>query len=461
MANQLVTILVSQLIAAAAANLQQSGALISQGATSIGANKTALLTQPGDVTSLMAAPLAIAGIAWNAGVVTVTTAANIPGLQDGDTFGTSIAGALPAGYDGTVTATVTGPETFTFPLANNPGAETALGTYTPPGQVELQAMVNSFFGQGGSTSVKVLELGPADGTTGPPLLSAYITANPKSLYSYLVPRNWDATGPYLALLALYESPTGQTYFFTTTTLGNYATYPVQAKDAPLLIEAPGIALTEFSMGAAFNAALSYNPGPNQLMTSFNNKFLFGVTPYPTQGNAALLATLAAANVSVVGTGAEGGISTATISGGKTLDGHDFSYWFEVDWVVIQSHLALANYVLNNGANNPVNPLGFNQDGIDRLQDVEVALMQSACAFGIAQGNVTQAALTPTQLGQALDNDVYEDQNVVNAVPFLPYNELNPNDYSLGKYAGLTVVMIPQAFFQQIVVQLLVTNLIAL
>jgi|SRR5665213_1512515 len=463
----LVTITVSQLVAAAANNIQQTGAAVSQGATSLGANKTALLTQPGDLTPNLAAPLAVAGISWSGGTVTVTTAAAIPGLTNGDTFGTSLAGFTPSGYNGTVKATVTGAEAFTFPLANNPGAETGLGTYTPPGQVELLAMVNSFFAQGGSTAVTVLELGPADGTTGPPLLQAYIIANPKTFYSYLVPRNWDATAAYLALLALYEAPGAQTYFFTTTTTGDYATYPVQAKDALLFIEAPGIALTEFSAAAAFNAALSYNPSPNQLMTSFNGKFLFGVTPYPTQGNSALLTTLAAANVTVIGTGAEGGISTATIGnssygpGGHTLDGHDFSYWFEIDFVVIQSHLLLANYVLNNGPNNSTNPLGYNQNGIDRLQDVEVAFMQSACAFGVCQGNVAQAALAPTPFTQALDNEVYEDQNVVNAVPFVPYNQLAPNDYAAGKYAGLTVVMIPQAFFQQIVVQLLVTNLIAL
>lgn len=461
MANQLVTILVSQLIAAAPNNLQQTGALISQGATSLGANKTALLTQPGDLTAKLAAPLAVSAIAYNAGTVTVTTTAAIPGLQVGDTFITTLAGFAPAGYNGTVLGTVTGASAFTWAAPNAIAAETQLGTYTPPGQGELQSMVNSFFAQGGSTSVQVLELGPADGTTGPPLLEAYIIANQKQFYSYLVPRNWDATAAYLALLALYEAPTAQTYFFTTTTLGNYASYSAQMKDALLLIEAPGIALTEFSMAALFNAALSYNPSPNQLMTSYNNKFLFGPTPYPTQGNAALLATLAAANVSVIGTGAEGGIATAIISGGKTLDAHDFSYWFQVDFVVIQLHLLLANYVLNNGPNNPVNPLGYNQDGIDRLQDVAVAFMQSACAFFVCQGTVTQASLTPTAFGQALDNDTYEDQNVINAVPFLPYSTLNPNDYSSGLYKGLTVVMIPQAFFQQIVVQLLVTNLIAL
>src|SRR5580700_2412459 len=233
----LVTITVSQLVAASPNNIQQTGALISQGATSLGANNFTRLTQPGDLTAKLAAPLAIAGIAWAGGVVTITTAAAIPGLVAADKFITTISGALPAGYNVSAVATVTGAQTFTFPLANNPGAETALGTYTPPNQGDLVSMVNSFFAQGGSTSVYVLELGPADGTTGPPLLSAFIAANQKTFYSYLVPRDWDSTAAYLALVAQFEATSAQTYFFTTlTNSGNYANYSAQMKDVLLFLE---------------------------------------------------------------------------------------------------------------------------------------------------------------------------------------------------------------------------------
>lgn len=467
----LVSIVVNQLVAAAPANLQQTLALVSQGATTYGANKTGLLTQAGDLTANLAAPLAIASISCSGTTVTVGTAAAIPGLTTGDTFLTTIAGVLPIGYNGTWLATVTGASSFTYTVPSNLAVETQLGTYTKPGQIELVSMANSFFAQGAGTQVQVLELGPADGTTGPPLLTTWIQGNPKTFYSYLVPRNWDATAAYLALAALFESPgpAGQTYFFTTTTSANYGNYSATMKDVLLLVEAPGVLAggTEFSMAALFAAASAYNPGPNQLMTSFNGKFLFGVTPYPLANNLPTLTALSNANVSVVGTGAEGGISDATIGwsaigpGGHTLDGHDYSYWFEIDFVVIQSHLILANYVLNNGPNNSANPLGYDQDGVDRLQDVEVAFLQSACAFNVAQGSVTSASLTPTAFGQALNAETYLDQNVVNAVPFVAYNLLNPNDFALGKYSGMTVVFIPQSFFQQISVTLLVTNLISL
>jgi hypothetical protein len=66
-----------------------------------------------DLTPLLAAPLAIASLAWSGGTVLATTSANIPGLDTGDTFITPIAGATPAAYNGTYLATVTGANTFT------------------------------------------------------------------------------------------------------------------------------------------------------------------------------------------------------------------------------------------------------------------------------------------------------------------------------------------------------------
>jgi hypothetical protein len=84
----------------------------------------------GSVRMDSAAPsFAISSIAWSAGVALVTTAASIPGLNAGDIFSTTIAGVTPAGYNGNYDATVTGANTFTFPLAVNPGVETVPGTY--------------------------------------------------------------------------------------------------------------------------------------------------------------------------------------------------------------------------------------------------------------------------------------------------------------------------------------------
>jgi hypothetical protein len=441
------------------------GAFISQGATTLAAGSYSLLTQKSSLTPLLAAALAISSIAWSGGVAQVTTAAAVPGLSVSDVFITTLAGQTPGGYAGTYLATVTGANTFTFPLAVNPGAETVPGTYTPPGQGELQAMNNTFFGQGQGQAVYVLELGAGDGSTGPALLGTWITANPGFFYSYLVPRNWDSQASYLALVAGFENLSSMTYFFTTTSAANYTNYTAQMKSVLWLVEAPSTQagglrpLTEFSMAAPYQVTLNYAPSATNKQTQLNNAFLFGVTPYPTVGNNALLTAIGAANGSVIGTGAEGGISTATMTGGTTADGNDFSYWYSVDWIQLHSAQALAAAVID-GANNPTNPLDYDQAGIDTLQDVIVGQFTSAVSFGLANGSVTQAGLDGPAFVAQLDAGTYAGQDVVNAVPFADYTEENPDAYKEGTYGGFTGVYIPMRGFRQIIFNIQVTDLIS-
>jgi hypothetical protein len=77
------------------------------------------------------AALVLTSLAWAGGIVTATTAAP-HGITTPAALIT-IAGAVPAGYNGTVAAKITGASTFTYPLAANPGAETAPGTYKAAG----------------------------------------------------------------------------------------------------------------------------------------------------------------------------------------------------------------------------------------------------------------------------------------------------------------------------------------
>lgn len=72
----------------------------------------------------------ISGATWSSGtgLVTVTTAA-AHGLANGASV--TIVGATPIAYNGTFTATVTGSNTFTIPLASNPGAYVSGGDIVP------------------------------------------------------------------------------------------------------------------------------------------------------------------------------------------------------------------------------------------------------------------------------------------------------------------------------------------
>lgn len=187
MANPIVTINVSVTNPPAPSKLLRTGAIISQGGTSLTAGTYSLLTQNSDLTPLLTAGKAITSSVWSGGVVTVTTTAP-HGYPNAETIGLTIAGMTPAAYNGTFQATITGASTFTYPLASNPGTATVFGIVTDVDVAELISQVTTFFSQGKSASVYVLEFGagvPADGVAA---LNTYINANPQFFFSYLVPR---------------------------------------------------------------------------------------------------------------------------------------------------------------------------------------------------------------------------------------------------------------------------------
>jgi phage tail protein X len=490
---------------------------------------------------------------WSTGTVTVTTTV-AHGFTISDTLYLTIAGVTPAGYNGTYLCTVTGASTFTFPLGSNPGSVTVQGNYTPEDVNELLSMATTFFAQGYSTGVFVLELGPGNPADGVTALTNYITNNPNSnyvpgasgyFYSYLVPRTWDAAPSFISFLANYTSNTSRTYFYVTTTLQNYGLYTSTMKDVVALVESPvlgvypanvltaiswntgivtattttnhgvvagnyftitgvtpagyngtflalpgtsastliyalttnpgtqtvlgtinasyyansGIANLEFSLAAAFQVSLDYSPSSTNKVPPFSYSFLYGVTPFPNQGVNTFTQNLRNANVNWVNSAAQGGLSNTMLLWGTTMDGNDLLYWYSVDWVQINLNVNTANAVIN-GSNNTINPLYNNQPGLQRLQTVAMSTMQTGIVYGLVQGNVVLTSLDPTTFLNNLNNGVYFNQTVINIVPFVTYNTLNPSDYKLGRYAGITVVYMPTAGFISIVYNLNVTQLIA-
>jgi hypothetical protein len=455
----IVNVNVSLLQAPAPSVLQQTGALISQGGTNAAANSLTLLTQFSDLTAIQPNTLAqsISAIVWAASVVTVTTGAP-HGLATSDTFMVTILGAVPAGYNGTFLATVTGTQTFTYSLPVNPGSESTPGSWQPASVNELQAMATTYFAQGTMQSVYVLELGVGGASDGVATLTTWIANNPKTVYSFLVPRSWDANSDFLTLLASFEAPTAMTYFWVTTTTSTYTAYTDLMKCTIAMVEAPTIPALEFSLAGALYASLSYRPGPLNRVSPFCFQYVFGVTPYPTVGNGALLQTFKTTNTNVIGTGAEGGISNTMILWGVTGDGRDFSYWYSVDYTQINAHIVIANEVIN-GANNRVNPLFYDQHGINRLQARLTQLMANEITFGLAVGTVISVEMNADDFQQALDSNAFSAQAVVNAIPFVPYASANPSDYKSGIYNGLTIVYIPQRGFTQIALNLVVSDFI--
>lgn len=427
---QIVQLAVSQQVASAPSALQSTGALISQGGTTLASGTRLLLTQLSDLTTSLAAARAISGITWASSVATVTTAA-AHGYTVGDVVPIVISGVTPAGYNGTFNCTITTTTAFTYPLVANPGSETVPGVYLLADEGELASMATTFFAQGSNQAIYVLELGEGTAAEGVTALSTYITANPGIFYAYVVPREWDGVSSFLTLLATFEALTSKTYFFITTTAGTYTSYTAAMKCAFTLVQAPGA--TEFSAAAPIYKLLNYAPSPTNKVTPFAYSYMYGVTPYPPAGNGTILASYKTANVNVIGTGAEGGISNSVLFYGTTQDGSDFTYWYSVDWMQIYGERDLAAAVIN-GSNNPLAPLYYDQPGINTL----LATAQRTVTRGIQDGLIQSA--------------------VVSAIDFMTYTTANPTDYQNGIYNGISVTFTPNRGFKSITLNLAVSNI---
>lgn len=443
MANSIVLVNVSQTIAPAPSTLQQTGAFVSQGGTTLAAGVRQLLTSQADLLAILTGAATITTLTWSANVVTAATAAP-HGIPNGETLQVIISGAVPTAYNGIFTATSTGASTFTYPLLASPGTNTAPGKFTVEDVSELLAMNTTFWAQGSNTSVYVLELGVGDASDGVTALNTYILNNPGFFYSYLVPRGWASEPTYPSFLAQFEAPTAKTYFYTTMTLANYTSFTPLMKCVKGMVEEPTVAAAavagtavEFSCASQFQHDLAYKPSATNRVTPNSFSFLFGVTPYPTPGNGTLFTQLRAANVNIVGTGAEGGVSDAILLWGTTMDGNDFTYWYSVDWVQIQIDLQEANAVIN-GSNNPINPLYYNQSGIDRLQQVANNVVKQGVTFGLVLFGPVQTEFAGTDLDDALNSGTYDGSTVVNAEPFIAYSQENPSDFKVGLYSGISI-----------------------
>jgi hypothetical protein len=553
MSNPIVVVQVSLAVAPIPATLQQMGALVSNGGTVLAPLANTMLTQLSDLTPFLPSPAAVTSLAQSAGVVTAVTTAphNLP---VGQVIFLTISGASPAGVNGTFPCTITSATGFTYVPGVTVGTITGTITWINGNAQELIEMATTFFAQGGSQSVFVLELGAVGVTAAVQQLTAYTTLFPNNKYTpgalgfyygYLVPREWDASTQYLSLLQSFQSPSSRTYFWTTTTLATYQSYTALDKDVVALIENPvfqaypgnaltaisftsglvtattttahgilpgtwfqlqgvvpvgyngfhqasvgttgstlifalaanpgtetslgtliassfvssGIGLNEFSLGASFFLTLNQRPSSTNQVTQLNYTPMFGVTPFQQQGTGAITTTLQNAHVNFVGTGAEGGLSGAIMINGTTMDGNDFlSFWYGTDYIQINLDESLANEVITGSA-TPVNPLYYNQPGIDRLQNRAAATMTNVIQVGLANGVILLTSLDPHVLNANIDAGQYVGNIVVNAVPFLDYVSENPNDFGNRQYNGITVVTIPNLGFNHLLVNVLVTEIL--
>lgn len=448
----------------APSQLLKSGAMISMGGTTLNAGEYQLLTSASDLASILAPAKTISTIAWATGTVTVTLSA-AHGWTNGSSVPVIISGVAPAGYNGAYTATVTGTNTFTYPLTTNPGTATAMGSVKTVVANEISQMNTSYWAQGTSRAVYVLELGAVANAAAIAVLQNFIAEDValgntyQKFFSYLVPREWDGESTFKTLTGLYTSPGSLVYFFVTTTIATYGAWKATANKSVFAgVEAPSIAATEFSMATAFQSALSNDPGSSNMVPPMAYRFLYGVTEYPIKGNSSLLQTLQDNDINYVGTAAEGGLSNKMLVAGHMLDGNPFNYWYAVAWCAINLELDLANEIIN-GSNTNTNPLYYEQRGIDRLQNRALKTLRNGISYGLILGQVIGTKLIQTDFNTEYENGTYAGNAVINAVPFSNYTSLNPSDYQDGKYNGLSAVMTPRRGFESITFNLNVTNFV--
>lgn len=444
--------------------LLKSGAMISTGGTTLAAGSYQLLTSKDDLKNIIAPAKTISTLAWSANVVTVTLSDN-HGWSNGDQIPVVISGATPAAYNGAYTASVTGDKTLTYTLSSDPGTATVMGTVTTVAAGEIQQMNTTYWAQGSNRAVYVLELGEISVTSAVAALGDFIDKDIslgntyQKFFSYLVPREWDGEPTFKTLTGLYTSPASLVYFFVTTTIATYPAW-VATKNKSVIagVESTNIPAGEFSMAFPFQSSLANDPGSSNMVPPMAYRFGYGVTEYPVEGNGTLLKQLQDNSINYVGTAAEGGLSNKMLVAGHMLDGNPFNYWYSVAWTAINLELDLANEIIN-GSNTTVNPLYYEQNGIDRLQRRALKTLRNGISYGLILGRVIGTGLAQQDFNTEYEKGTYAGNAVINAVPFANYTSLNPSDYAAGKYSGLSAVMTPRRGFESITFNVNVTNFV--
>lgn len=209
------------------------------------------------------------------------------------------------------------------------------------------------------------------------------------------------------------------------------------KSAVMRIKAPLDASTTSPAADMFALVLGASPSETNKLAPFAFRAVYGSVAYPIEPSDA--SALKAAYVNYTDTGAEGGLpDVKTLKWGVAGDGRDFSYWYSVDWTQINLQRDLANEVIN-GSNSAINPLYYNQSGIERLRIRAQATANRAVSFGMLLSTDT----TP----------------IVQAISFAAYIANVPTDYAIGKYDGLSLVAVPARGFTAINFSLNVSDLV--
>jgi hypothetical protein len=217
----------------------------------------------------------------------------------------------------------------------------------------------------------------------------------------------------------YASATGRTYFFVTTTVADVGNYAPN-KSVYTFVPSPTATSQEFGAAAHFYQWLVNNPSATNQLAPMAYRFLTGVTPWPATGYAASIQTVLSAYGNINLVPPQGGITNTCIFKGMTMDGSQSSWWYGIDWYQIRVVNDLADEVIDGSNEEP--PLLYDQNGINHLAAVAQSDLNTAISFGCAlSGTVT-------------------------ATSFAAYTAANPANYKAGIYQGLGANIVGQNGF---------------
>lgn len=307
------------------------------------------------------------------------------------------------------------------------GATSELASYLTSGS-DVTYLTNfnaTFFAQGSEVGYYVLELGALpSGTPVGEALAAWLTANPGVFYALtLSPEDIAAdTSDLENLVSQYSSPNSRLYFVITTPATN-VNFWSGYKSVLCIAPSPTASTTEADAAALFYNVLVNNPSPTEPAAPLAFRWLYGVTAWPQSQWGSTVTKALTASANVVLTGAEGGISTASLFRGTVMSGAQFMSWYGVDWVALNIKQALAAAILNGSNSN--NPLIYNQAGINSLLSVAQNVIATAIKYKLIQSGS------------------------VSATSWKDYITTNPNDFSSGIYNGFTCNVVDISGFLQI------------
>ena len=438
--------------------LQSRGMIVSQNSTNVPADTAVYFGDPSSLASYIKPTKSISTLTWASGVVTVALAAN-HNLTVGSLTPLIVTGAYPDAYNGTYVATVGADNVLTYSLDNDPGLASIPGACRYGFDAWLVAADATWWAQSGQvTGYFLYESGTTSVSDMFNTLSDWLDSNPRQIYNicFLPGVDSESVAAYNFFNA-NNALTSLLSFYLPVDETTYETWAAYTALRNVFVQVQILTPTTAAQVASIAYAAyitNIRPTPTNKLPPSSYAYLNNVDALSlTQTQ---MSAYIDGNINFASLGAEGGISNVILVYGNTLNGFPENVKYSIDWQQVELDLAISNAVIN-GSNNQINPLYYNQDGINRLQAVAANVAARGIATGLALGRVITTTLSPEEFTANLGRGDYRGNYVINAVPFSTYVALNPSDYARGLYGGFQASYVPQFGFRRIVFNILATT----